>query len=127
MDEEEYKNKIASIKNTMISLVRQIRTTNKEFDFNKKESQINEKLNKILSQPINYTLLADLRHLKAILLPGYRIIIVKCKPDAAKEEFRKQIKTIVARIDESQYLDSLAVRHSGQIIQFKYLMFHHKN
>ena len=91
VDEEEYKNKVDEIRNTMILLVRQIKTANKEFDFNKKEAQINEKLNKILSQPINYTLLADLRHLKVILLPGYRIIIVKCKPDTTKEEFRKCI------------------------------------
>ena len=57
IEDEEYKNKVASIKNTMISLARQIKTANKGFDFNKKETQINEKLNKLLSQPLNYTLL----------------------------------------------------------------------
>ena len=107
----------------MISLVRQIKAANKEFDSNKKEAQINEKLNKTLSQPINYTLLADLRHLKAILLPGYRIIIVKCKPDTTKEEFRKQIKTIVGSIDESQYLDSISVRHNGEMVKYKYCFY----
>ena len=122
VDEEEYKNKVSSIKNTMISLVRQIKTANKEFDFNKKEAQINEKVNKILSQPINYTLLADLKHLKAILLPGYKIIVVKCKSYTTKEEFRKQIKTIVATIDESQYLDSLAVRHNGEMVKCNYYL-----
>ena len=94
----------------MISLVRQIKTANKEFDFNKKETQINEKLNKTLSQPINYTLLAESKHLKAIVLPGYKIIIVKSK--ITKEGFRKQIKTIVSSIDESQYLDSIATTRS---------------
>lgn len=120
IEDEEYKNKVSSIKNTMISLARQIKIANKEFDLNKKETQINERLNKILSQPLNYTLLADLRHLKAILLPGYRIIIVKCKSDTTKEDFRKQIKTIVASIDESQYLDSLSVRNNGEMIKYRF-------
>lgn len=71
IEDEEHKNKVSSIKNTMISLARQLKTVNKVFDFNRKETQINERLNKILSQPLNYTLLADLRHLNAILLPGY--------------------------------------------------------
>lgn len=48
----------------MISLISQIKTANKEFDFAKKEAQINERLNKILFRPINYTLIADLKHLK---------------------------------------------------------------
>ena len=49
--------------------------------------------------------------------------IVKCKPDTAKEEFRKQIKTIAASIDESQYLDSIAVRHNGEMIKYKYCFY----
>ena len=55
-----------------------------------------------------------------MLLPGYRIIIVKYKADTTKEEFRKQIKTNVASIEESQYLDSLAVRHNGEMIRYRY-------
>ena len=82
--------KKASIKSEMISLVRQIKTANKEFDFIKKEAQINERLSRILSRPINYILLADLKHLRAIVLPGYKIIITKS--NITKEGFRKQIK-----------------------------------
>ena len=105
----------------MISLVRQIKTANKEFDFNKKEAQINDKLKKILSQPINYTLLAESKHLRAIVLLGYKIIIVKS--NITKEGFRKQIKTIVDSIDESQYLDSIAVRHNGEMVKYKYCFY----
>ena len=72
VDEKEYKNKIASIKSEMISLVCQIKTANKEFDFAKKGTQINDRLNKILSRSINYTLLADLKHIRVIVLPGYK-------------------------------------------------------
>lgn len=121
VDDCDYKNKVDSIMNQMSQLEKRIKMVNKVNDAANKEVTINKKLDKYLSQPINYTLLANIKSLKIILLPGYKVIVVKCKVRDSNEVFRKQIKTIISSIDESQYLDSIAVRNNGEMIRYKYM------
>ena len=75
-----------------------------------------------LSQSVNYTLLAELHHFKIIVLPNYKLILVKCNGEITTEEFRKRIKSIVLKIKNEEYIESLATRKNGEMIEY-YIVF----
>lgn len=53
-----------------------------------------------------------------IVLTNYELIVVKCKKEIAKDDFRKLIPTIIQK--EKRFVESLETRKSGQIVSYKY-------
>ena len=53
-----------------------------------------------------------------IVLPNYELIVVKCKKETTKDDFRKLIPTIIQK--EKRFVDSLETRKSEQIVSYKY-------
>lgn len=53
-----------------------------------------------------------------IILPNYELIVVKCKKETAKDDFRKLIPSIIQK--EKRFVESLETRNNGQIINYKY-------
>jgi len=72
----------------------------------------------ITEENFNYSLLADIHHYKMIVLPNYKLIVVKCKKETLKDEFRKLIPTIIQK--EKRFAESLETRKNGQIINYCY-------
>jgi len=53
-----------------------------------------------------------------IVLPNYELIVVKCKQEISKDDFRKMIPTIIRK--EKTFVESLEMRKNGQITKYKY-------
>ena len=53
-----------------------------------------------------------------IVLPGYELIVVKCKKETEKDDFRRLIPSIIQK--EKRFVESLETRKNGQIINYKY-------
>jgi len=53
-----------------------------------------------------------------IVLPNYELIVVKCKKEITKVDFRKLIPTIIQK--EKRFVESLEEKNNGQIINYKY-------
>ena len=53
-----------------------------------------------------------------IVLPDYELVIVKCKSETSKDDFRKLIPSIVQK--EKRFVESLETRKNGQIVSYKY-------
>ncbi len=52
-----------------------------------------------------------------IVLPNYELIIIKCKKETAKDDFRKLISSITQK--EKRFAESLEAKKNGQILNFK--------
>lgn len=52
-----------------------------------------------------------------IVLPNYELIVVKCKKETAKDNFKKLIPTIIQK--EKRFFDSLEIKKNGQILMYK--------
>ena len=79
-----------------------------------KEQRIDGWIEKLLEENFNYSLLADIHHYKMIVLPDYELIIIKCKKETAKDDFKKLIHTIIKK--EKRFIESLETRKNGQIV-----------
>ena len=55
-----------------------------------------------------------------IVLPNYELIVVKCKKEIAKDDFKRLIPSIIQK--EKRFVESLETRKNGQIINYKYLV-----
>ena len=97
VDEEDYKNKVGSIKILMSQLAKQIKMVNNINLTAIKEDMINKKLNELLSRSVNYTLLAELHHLRLIIMPNYELVLARCDHELTGQDFRKKIKKIMAK------------------------------
>lgn len=53
-----------------------------------------------------------------IALPNYELIVVKCKKETKKDDFRRLILSIIQ--EEKRLVESLETRKSGQIVSYKY-------
>lgn len=118
VDDEDYKSKVKSIKDQMLQLEKQIRVVNKVNHTTNKQDVINKKLDKYLSQPVSYTLLAELHHIKLIVMPAYKLVLVKHRTKVVDNEFRKRIRDILKKISDESFVNSIFVRHNGQIIDY---------
>lgn len=102
-----------------ISSLEKQRKDSKRKDYvGNKEQRIDGWIDKLLDENFNYYLLADIHHYKMIVLPNYELMIVKCKKEIAKDEFRKLIPSIIQK--EKRFVESLEMRKNGQIISYKY-------
>ena len=77
-------------------------------------------IDKLLDENFNYSLLADIHHYKMIILPNYELIVVKCKRETAKDDFRKLIPSIVQK--EKRLIESLETKKNGQIVNYRYAL-----
>jgi len=53
-----------------------------------------------------------------IVLPKYELIVVRCKKETKRDDFRKLIPTIIQK--EKRFVESLETKKNGQIISHKY-------
>ena len=83
-----------------------------------KEQRIDGWIDKLLDENFNYSLLADIHHYKMIVLPNYELIVVKCKKETSKDDFRKLIPSIIQK--EKRFVESLEIRKNGQIVSYKH-------
>lgn len=83
-----------------------------------KEQRIDGWIDKLLDENFNYSLLADIHHYKMIVLPNYELIVVRCKKEASKDDFRKMIPTITQK--EKRFAESIETKKNGQIVNNKY-------
>lgn len=51
-------------------------------------------------------------------MPDYELIVVKCKKETTKDDFRKSILAIIQK--EKRFAESLETRKNGQIVSYKY-------
>ena len=114
-------NNLNSIKEKISSLEKQRKEIKRKVYIGTKEQRIDGWIDKLLDENFNYSLLADIRHYKMIVLPNYELIIVKFKK-IAKDEFRKLISSIIQK--EKRFIESLETRKNGQIINHRYLVIH---
>lgn len=108
VEDGDYKIKIDSIKDQMLQLEKQIKMANKVYNTANKGNAINKTLNKV-----NYTLLAELHGLHLIILPNYKLVLVKYKK---QEPFQKKIHKIVNTLRQNTFIDSIITRRNGQLI-----------
>lgn len=99
----------------MLQLEKQIQVANKVNNTANKENVINKTLNKYLCQPVNYTLLAELHGLHLIILPNYKLVLVKYKK---QEPFQKEIHKMVNTLKQNTFIDSVITRRNGQLISY---------
>ena len=119
INDESFVNNLNDIKENIISLEKRRKEIRRKDYIGAKEQKINGWIeDKLLNENINYFLLADLHHYKMIVLPNYELIIVKCKKEIAKDEFRKLIPSIIQK--EKRFVESLETRKNGQIISYKF-------
>lgn len=62
-------------------------------------------MDKLLGENFNYSSLADIHHYKMIALPNQELIIIKCKKEIPRDDFRKLISTIIQK--EKRFVESL--------------------
>lgn len=65
-----------------------------------------------------YTLLAELHRLKLIMMPAYKLVLVKHRTKVVDDEFRKQIRDILKKISDELFVNPIVVRHNDQIIDY---------
>lgn len=118
INDESFVDNLNDIKEKIISLEKRRKEIKRKDYVGTKEQRIDGWIEKLLNENIHYFLLADLHHYKMIVLPNYELIIVKCKKEIAKDEFRKLIPSIIQK--EKRFVESLETRKSGQIISYKY-------
>ena len=83
-----------------------------------KEQRIYGWINKLLDENFNYSLLADIRHYKMIVLSNYELIVVKCKKEIEKDDFRRLVQSNIQK--EKRLVESLETRKNRQIAKYKY-------
>ena len=118
INDESFINNLNSIKESISSLKKQRKDIKRKDYVGTKEQRIDSWIDKLLNENINYSLLADLHHYKMIVLPNYELIIVKCKNEITKDEFRKLISSIIQK--EKRFVESLENRKNGQIVSYKH-------
>lgn len=118
INDETFMNNLNSIKERISSLEKQRKEIKRKDYAGTKEQRIDGWIDKLLDENFNYSLLADIHHYKMIVLPNYKLIIVKCKKEITKDEFRKLIPSIIQK--EKRFVESLETRKSGQIVSYKY-------
>lgn len=118
INDESFINNLNSIKEKISSLEKQRKDIRRKDYVGTKEQRIDGWIDKLLDENFNYSLLADIHHYKMIVLPNYELIVVKCKKDNSKDEFRKLIHSIVQK--EKRFVESLETRKNGQIVSYKY-------
>jgi len=118
INDEAFINNINSIKEKISSLEKRRKEIKRKDYVGTKEQRIDGWIDKLLDENFNYSLLADIHHYKIIILPNYELIVVKCKKEIAKDDFRKLIPTIIQK--EKRFVEYLETRKNGQIISYKY-------
>ena len=118
INDKSFINNLNSIKEKISSLEKQRKDIKRKDYVGTKEQRIDGWIDKLLDENFNYSLLADIHHYKMIVLPNYELIVVKCKKETTKDDFRKLIPTIIQK--EKRFVDSLETRKSGQIVSYKY-------
>lgn len=121
INDESFINNLNSIKEKISSLEKQRKDIKRKDYVGTKEQRIDGWIDKLLDENFNYSLLAEIHHYKMIILPNYELIIVKCKKEITKDEFRKLIPTIIQK--EKRFVESLETRTNGQIVSYKYSLF----
>ena len=115
---ESFINNLNSIEEKISSLEKQRKDIKRKDYVSTKEQRIDGWVDKLLEENFNYSLLADIYHYKMIVLPNYELVVVKCKNEMSKDDFRKLIPTIVQK--EKRFTESLETRKNGQIISYKF-------
>ena len=118
INDESFINNLNSIKEKISSLEKQRKDIKRKDYVGTKEQRIDGWIDKLLSESFNYSLLADIHRYNMIVLPNYELIVVKCKKETTKDDFRKLIPTIIQK--EKRFVESLKTRKNGQIINYKY-------
>lgn len=118
INDEVFINNLNSIKEKIYSLEKQRKIIKRKDYVGTREQRIDGWIDKLLEENFNYSLLADIHHYKMIVFPNYELIIVKCKKETSKDEFRRIIPSINQK--EKRFVESLEVRKNGQIINYKY-------
>jgi DNA invertase Pin-like site-specific DNA recombinase len=121
INDELFINNLYFIKERISLLEKQRRDIKRKDYAGTKEQRIDSWIDKLLDENFNYSLLADIHHYKMIVLPNYELIIVKCKEEIAKDEFRKLIPAIIQK--EKRFVDSLEIKKNGTIINYSYAIF----
>lgn len=57
-----------------------------------------------------------------VFIYAYELIVVKCKKETAKDDFRKLIPAIIQK--EKRFVESLEARKNGQIVNYRYSVIH---
>jgi CRISPR/Cas system-associated protein Cas5 (RAMP superfamily) len=118
ISDESFINNFNSIKENISFLEKQRKDIKHKDYVGTKEQRIDGWIDKLLDENFNYSLLADIHHYKMIVLPNYELIVVKCKKETTKDDFRKLIPTIIQK--EKRSVESLETRKNGQIVSYKY-------
>lgn len=118
INDEAFIDNLNSIKEKISSLEKQRKDIKRKNYAGTKEQRIDGWIDKLLDENFNYSLLADIHHYKMIILPNYELIVVKCKNEMSKDDFRKLIPTIVQK--EKRFAESLETRKNGQIVSYKF-------
>ena len=118
IDDESFINNLNSIKEKISSLEKQRKDIKRKDYVGNKEQRIDGWIDKLLDENLNYSLLADIHHYKMIVLPNYELIVVKCKKETPRDDFRKLIPTIIQK--EKRFVKSLENRKNGQIVSYKH-------
>ncbi len=118
INDESFINNLNCIKEKISSLEKHRREIKKKDYVGTKEQRIDGWIDKLLEENFNYSLLADIHHYKMIVLPNYELIVVKCKKETSKDDFRKLIPPIIQK--EKRFIESLAIKKNRQIVSYKY-------
>ncbi|MDD3999372.1 MAG: hypothetical protein PHX62_00565 [Bacilli bacterium] len=88
INDESFINNLNSIKEKISTLEKQRKDIKRKDYVGTKEQRIDNWIGKLLEENFNYSLLADIHHYKMIVLPNYELIVVKCKKETEKDDFR---------------------------------------
>ncbi|MDY0399526.1 MAG: hypothetical protein RBR36_02315 [Bacilli bacterium] len=118
INDESFISNLNSIKEKISSLEKQRKDIKRKDYVGTKDQRIDSWIDKLLDENFNYSLLADIHHYKLIVLPNYELIVVKCKKEISKDDFRKLVPLIAKK--EKRFVESLEEKNNGQIINYKY-------
>lgn len=97
INDESFINNLNSIKEKIFSLEKQRKDIKRKDYIGTKEQRIDSWIDKLLDENFNYSLLADIHNYKMIVLPNHELIVIKCKKETSKDEFRKLIPFIIQK------------------------------
>lgn len=118
INDESFINNLNSIKEKISTLEKQRKDIKRKDYVGTKEQRIDGWIDKLLEENFNYSLLADIHHYKMIVLPNYVLIIVKCRKEITRDDFRRLIPSVIQK--EKRFVESLETKKNGQIVSYKY-------
>ena len=117
INNESFINNLNSIKEKISSLEKKRKEIKRKNYVGTKEQRIDGWIDKLLDENFNYSILADIHHYKMIVLPNYELMVVKCKKETAKDDFRKLIPSIIQK--KKHFVESLEIGKNGRIVGYK--------